>query len=324
MTRQKEGWGFAPNPTKDSRPWDPFSRGSVPGSMKVIVALICASVLASPARAEQDPVAGQKDARMRYLAYTPDQVVHLSTAAGATLVVGFGAKETVTAVAVTDSKDLKAMPKGSFLFFKSQQALPLQPVIVLTSTEGGEMRRYVFEITTVPAEGLGVDAPGIYYSVQFTYPADEAEQRRLLAIKSLAASQARAAQYQLRLAHEQMEQRARDPLSGDRNWHYIAQGNRSLLPLEVFDNGYSTVFRFPGNVRIPSVFVINPDGKEATPNYAVKGDLVQVDSVARGWRLRDGQTVLAIWNQAFDPVGKNPVTQTTSPHVQRVVRDAPQ
>lgn len=295
---------------------------------RLVWALLCASALSSPARAEQDPVPGQEDARMRYLAYNPDQVVHLSTAVGATLVVGFGAKESVTAVAVTDSKDLKAMPKGSFLFFKSQEALPLQPVIVLTSTEGGGMRRYVFEITTVPAASLAVDAPGIYYSVQFTYPADEAERQRALAAaqaaQNLAASRAREAQYQLQLAHQKMELGARDPFSGDRNWHYIAQGDRSLLPLEVFDNGYSTVFRFPGNVRIPSVFVINPDGKEATPNYAVKGDLVQVDSVARGWRLRDGQTVLAVWNRAFDPVGQNPETQTTSPNVQRVIKDAPQ
>ena len=111
-----------------------------------------------------------------------------------------------------------------------------------------------------------------------------------------------------------------DPFFGSRNWHYVAQGDRSILPLEVFDNGFSTVFRFPGNVRIPSVFVINPDGKEATANYAVKGDLVQVDSVARAWRLRDGQTVLSIWNQAFDAIGQNPETGTTSPNVQRVVR----
>jgi type IV secretion system protein VirB9 len=295
---------------------------------RLVVILLCAAVLASPAWAEQDPVPGEQDARMRYIAYDPDQVVHLSTAVGATLVVGFGAKETVTAVAVTDSKDLKAMPKGSFLSFKSQEILPLQPVIVLTSDQGGQMRRYVFEITTVPAASLGVDAPGIYYSVQFTYPAEEAERRRVLAAaqaaKNLAAWRAREAQHQLQLAHQKMEQEARDPFSGDRNWHYIAQGDRSLLPLEVFDNGYSTVFRFPGNVRIPSVFVINPDGKEATANYAVKGDLVQVDSVARGWRLRDGQTVLAVWNRAFDPVGKNPETQTTSPNVQRIIKDAPQ
>ena len=265
---------------------------------------------------------------MRYVAYDPGQVVHLSTAVGATLVVGFGAKETVTAVAATDSKDLKAMPKGNFLFFKSQQPLPLQPVIVLTTNDAGETRRYVFEITTIATNDLGPGAPEIYYSVQFTYPADERAKRRALAAaraaKALAVAQARAAQAQLQLAHDQLEERARDPLAGDRNWHYVAQGDRSLLPLEVFDNGYSTVFRFPGNVRIPSVFVINPDGKEATPNYAVKGDLVEADSVARGWRLRDGQTVLAVWNRAFDPVGKNPETQTTSPIVQRVIKDAPQ
>jgi type IV secretion system protein VirB9 len=289
--------------------------------------LLFGLVMASPSLAAERPLPGQQDSRMRYIAYDPGQVVHLSTAVGATLVVGFGAKETVTAVAATDSKDLKAMPKGNFLFFKSQQPLPLQPVIVLTTNDAGETRRYVFEITTIDTNDLGPGAPEIYYSVQFTYPADERAKRRALAAaraaKALAVAQANAAQAQLQLAHDQLEERARDPLAGDRNWHYVAQGDRSLLPLEVFDNGYSTVFRFPGNVRIPSVFVINPDGKEATPNYAVKGDLVEADSVARGWRLRDGQTVLCIWNRAFDPVGKNPGTETTSPNVQRVLRDVP-
>jgi type IV secretion system protein VirB9 len=246
---------------------------------------------------------------------------------GATLVVGFDQKETVTAVAVTDSKDLKAMPKGSYLFFKSQAVLPVQPVIVLTSCADGLTRRYVFEITTVDGSSLTADTPGVYYSVQFTYPSDEAVRRHAAALtraaKHQAEEQAREAQLQLKLAHAQLEQRARDPFSGDRNWHYIAQGNRSILPLEVFDNGFSTVFRFPGNVRVPSVFVIDPDGKEATANYSVKGDLVQADSVARGWRLRDGHTVLCIWNRAFNPVGQNPETGTTSPNVQRVVKDAP-
>lgn len=292
------------------------------------LALLCASVFSSPVWAEEDPLPGHQDSRMRYLAYNAGQVVHLSTAVGATLVVGFGAKETISAVAVTDSKNLKASPKGNFLFFKSQEALPLQPVIVLTSTDTGVMRRYVFEVTTVDAKSLAEQTPGIYYSVQFTYPNEEAAARRARAaeawVKNQALVQARAAQAQLQLAHSQMEQRARDPFSGERNWHYVAQGDRSLLPLEVFDNGYSTVFRFPGNVRIPSLFVINPDGKEATPNYSVKGDLVQVDSVAGGWRLRDGQTILAVWNKAYNPVGNNPGTQTTSPYVQRVVKDAPQ
>lgn len=280
----------------------------------------------TPGWAEQEPLPSRQDPRMRYVAYNPGQVVHLSTAVGATLVVGFGSRETVTAVAVNDSKDLAASPRGNFLFFKSKLALPLQPVIVLTSSPSGT-HRYVFDIVTSDMRDLGPDAPDVYYSVQFTYPREEAAARAAAAAAQAARDEAdleaRNAQSQLQLAHEQLERHAHDPFSGPRNWRYVAQGDRSILPMEVFDNGYSTVFRFPANVRIPSVFVIDPDGKEATPNYAVKGDLLQADSVARGWRLRDGQTVLCIWNRAFDPVGDNPGTETTSPNVQRVVKEAP-
>ncbi len=293
-------------------------------------AALCAAALSSAgpvaAWAEQEPLPSRQDPRMRYVPYNPGQVVHLSTAVGATLVVGFGARETVTAVAVNDSKDLAASPRGNFLFFKSKLALPLQPVIVLTSSPSGT-HRYVFDIVTADIKDLGPDASDVYYSVQFTYPREEAAARVAAAAAQAAREEteleARNAQSQLQLAHEQLEQHARDPFSGPRNWRYVAQGDRSILPLEVFDNGYSTVFRFPANVRIPSVFVINPDGQEATPNYAVKGDLLQADAVARGWRLRDGQTVLCIWNRAYDPVGTNPGTQTTSPNVQRVVKEAP-
>jgi type IV secretion system protein VirB9 len=300
-----------------------------------LLPIVAALSLCMPgqARAEQDPVPNPQDQRMRTVNYDPSQVVHLSTAVGATLVVAFGSSEAVTAVAVTDSKDLAASPRGNFLFFKSKQALPLQPVIVLTTGPAGT-RRYVFDIHTAPIADLGPDAPDVFYSVQFRYPGDEAAARRDSAAaaatrhqaelaQELVDAHAREADTELRLAHEQMERSARDPFHGDRNWHYVAQGDRSIMPLEVFDNGFSTVFRFPGNVRIPGVFVIDPDGKEATPNYAVKGDLLQVDSVARGWRLRDGQTVLCIWNLGFNPAGNPPGTGTASPDVQRITKESP-
>jgi type IV secretion system protein VirB9 len=294
---------------------------------KILFIALCIGILAAPAFAEEDPVAGPYDSRMRTIAYNPAQVFHLSTAVGATLVVSFAPDETVTQVAVTDSKDLKASPAKSFLFFKSQTALPLQPVIVLTTNTHGALRCYVFEVTTVDAKLLENQAPGVYYSVQFTYPADVAARRQAAALvaarKEAADEAAKAAALQLQIAHDKMESEAHDPFSGQRNWRYAAQGDHSILPLEVWDNGFSTMFRFPGNVRIPSIFVINPDGKEATADYAVKGNLVQVDAVAPQWRLRDGQTVLCVFNKAFNPVGNNPGSGTTSPDVQRITKDQP-
>jgi type IV secretion system protein VirB9 len=293
----------------------------------VVLGLLCAGLLVSAARAEEDPSALPQDSRMRIIAYSPSQVFHLSTATGATMVVAFAEDETVTEVAVTDSKDLKASPAKNYLFFKAVAPLSLQPVIVLTTNPSGRLRRYVFEVTTVDAKSLADGAPGIYYSVQFTYPADEWAARRAAELaaaqRAATAEAAAAARYQLELAHNEMEAQARDPYSGPRNWRYVAQGDRSLLPLEVFDNGFSTVFRFPGNVRMPSLFVVNPDGKEATANYAVKGDLMQADAVARQWRLRDGNTVLCIFNEGYDAIGDNPGTGTISPDVDRVTKDAP-
>ena len=100
----------------------------------------------------------------------------------------------------------------------------------------------------------------------------------------------------------------------------MARGNRSLTPIAVFDNGYSTVFRFPENERIPAIFVINPDGKEATAPYSVSGGYAQVGMTAREFRLRDGNTVLEVFNLAYDTMGKNPATGTVSLDVQRQVK----
>lgn len=272
------------------------------------------------ALAEDNPAAGKKDPRMRSVVYDRDQVVRLSTAVGATLVVTFSPTEKITAVAVTDSKDLVANPRENFLFLKSKVALPPQPIIVLTQGPKST-RRYVFEVETVAMVGLTADKSDLYYSVQFTYPQDEANARAEENRKRLAERRDRAADAALSRSGEGPP----DSHSGldTKNWHYIGQGDQSLLPLEVFDDGFSTSFRFPGNTRIPGIFRIDPDGKEATANYTMKGDYAVVSSVASGWRLRDGNTVLCIWNRAYDKIGTSPDTGTTSPEVKRLTKEPP-
>jgi len=278
------------------------------------------------ALADQVPLGGAYDSRMRYVAYNPGQVVHLSTIVGATMVVSFAPSETVTSVAETDSLHLAAVPKGNYLFLKPSAALTLQPIIVLTQRADGSLRRYVFEIETVSSPSTANGANGVFYSVQFTYPADEAA-------AEAAQEEAQAAKIEQlnELALQRATQNAAlslltaertNPLIGPRNYKYVAQGDRGLAPLAVWDNGYSTVLQFADNARIPAVFVIDPDGKEATSSYSVDGETVQIGQTAREFRLRDGNTVLNIYNLGFDTVGGNPGTGTTSPQVTRVIGDA--
>lgn len=286
--------------------------------------LACASVQAFAtvhAFAEEAPAAGRKDPRMRSVVYDPDQVVRLSTGVGATLVVTFAATEKITTVAVTDSKDLVASPRENFLFVKSKVALPPQPVIVLTQGPKGT-RRYVFEVETVTMVGLTADKSDLYYSVQFSYPRDDADARAEDEKRRQADRRGRAADLALNRGHDGVTD-SNAATSASPNWHYVGQGDQTLLPIEIFDDGYTTSFRFPGNTRVPGIFRIDPDGKESTANYTMKGEYAVVGSVAAGWRLRDGNTVLCIWNRAYDKIGTSPHTGTTSPDVTRVTKEPP-
>lgn len=288
--------------------------------MKKAVFFIVMLGFSAPAFANQLPRAGAQDTRMRYVSYDPGQVVHLSAEINATLVVGFSDRETVSAVAETDTTHLSAAPKGNYLFFRPTAALPLQPVVVLTTLPDGKMRRYVFEIETVTTPSMGNGVASVYYSVQFTYPQDiaaadaakvaAAEEARLKAVQA-----ARQAAVQSALLKPVVDSNAEG-----RNWRYVARGDRSLTPIAVFDNGYSTVFRFPENERIPAIFVVNPDGKEATAPYSVTGGYAQVGMTAREFRLRDGGTVLEVFNIGYDTMGTNPATGTVSKDVERVVK----
>ncbi|MDE2391500.1 MAG: TrbG/VirB9 family P-type conjugative transfer protein, partial [Rhodospirillales bacterium] len=141
----------------------------------VLLSGLAGIAAARGAYADQTPDAGHYDSRMRYVAYNPGQVVHLSTIIGATMVVSFAPDETVTSVAETDSLHLAAVPKGNYLFLKPSAALKLQPIIVLTQRQDGALRRYVFEIETVDAPSTADGAAGVFYSVQFIYPADAAK-----------------------------------------------------------------------------------------------------------------------------------------------------
>lgn len=284
----------------------------------VAVLALCGS--AGVAQADQFPRHGRYDSRMRYVAYNPGQVVHLSTEIGATLVVGFSGQEKVSAVAETDSLHLAAIPKGNYLFFKPSAALALQPVVVLTTLPNGRMRRYVFEIKTITVASMANGASGVYYSVQFTYPRAIAAERaaRAAAAEKRKAEAAKASEQ--KAAQALLRNQASDPNAEKRNWRYVAEGDRSLTPLAVYDNGYTTVFRFPGNERIPAIFVVDPDGKEATAPYSVSGGIVQVGMTAREFRLRDGDTLLNVYNLGYSTLGTNPGTGTVSPEVQRVVK----
>lgn len=273
-----------------------------------LAALLLATTLATPAMALETPTPGRQDKRVRTVAYAPGQVVNLYAAPGATLTIQFGDDESIAQVAVSDSADLKRAQAGNILWFKPTGKMEPQPISVRTLRADGTARLYIFQWQTRDGDNTQA-TPNTYFLVRFIYPEDDrkAQQDADRAARERAAA-ARAAAL------------LKETPPAVINRRYVGQGDRALEPA-VWDDGNSTFLRFAGNMRIPTLYVLNPDGKEAVAPYSVEGEIVTVHQTAHGFRLRDGDLVLCIWNQGFSPYGHPTGTGTTSPDVVRTIAE---
>ena len=273
---------------------------------RLAFALTASAILALPAKGEENPHPGAHDARVRYVAYDPINVVKVVATDLHSTMIQFGADETVDVVAIGD-QTAWAWNKVRNLLFIKPSVSPARPsnMQVITLRKDGSQRVYQFELS-----GQSADAASPVFGINFAYPGDMAEAHRKAAADTAAAAEADTARQRL-LA---------DYYYGNRNWRYVARGSYSVQPAEVSDNGETTAFRFPGNTPMPAIYRITPDGKEQIASASTEGELAVVHGVSAAWRLRMAGEVCDVWNVGFDPIGQNPRTGTTSPDVVRAVQ----
>lgn len=257
-----------------------------------------ALLMAGPGLAQSDPAG-----HIQEFTYAPDGVYRVSGAFRTATQIIFSPEETIRHAAIGDSVAWEVAAEGSVLFLKPRERH--QATNLLVVTEGGYgSRHYVFELLAQDRTG-GRTA----YQIRFRYPDDD----RARAAAVLAAS-AQAAED--RLVGLELQAGA---VEGRRNLAYSLQGDARLQPSEVTDNGRFTVLRFPGNQPVPAVFEVAADGSERIIPYDVRGEFVVIHGVVAGLRLRHGNAVLCIFNEAFDPRGAGTGTGTASPAVDRTV-----
>ena len=282
------------------------------GSLRTFL-LACGVALAvSPAFALETPVGGSSDRRIRFVDYTPNDVVKVVGRFRASTQIEFAPGEEIAHVAIGDSVAWEVAPAKNILFVKPREKNPATNLQVVTIRQTGERRVYQFELQASEGDVRREDA---YFVVRFRYPSDLAVQR-----KAEAAAQRAAVD----------RNRVDDALSlhqtyGARNWRYSAQGSRAIQPDAIYDDGKVTTLRFAGNREIPAIYMVQSDGNETLIPWDARqsGEVAVIHGTSREFRLRRGGDVLCIFNEAYNPVGMNPGTGTTSPSVERVVRPKP-
>lgn len=242
--------------------------------------------LVGPAMAEVVPQSFGGDPRIREVMYDPDEVVRLEGVVGYHLHLQFEEGETFVNLGAGDTAGLEIGTEGRHLLLKPKQAAVSTNLTILTSR-----RVYTLEYSA----RSGPEARPAVYAVRFWYP--EA--------KAAAAT-----------APEVV------PSEVERNDDYWACGAGELRPVEAWDDGVQTRFRFAARGEWPAIFVANADGSEGLVNFHVEGDVAVVHRVARKFVLRRGERVACVENRRFAGGGRSLPTGTVSETVERTVPGA--
>ncbi|NKM31815.1 P-type conjugative transfer protein VirB9 [Rhizobium laguerreae] len=273
----------------------------------VLIALLLAG-LSTTASALDIPRGASQDSRIRFVDYQPYNITKIVGTLRSSVQIEFAADEEIAHVALGNSVAWEVAPAGNILFLKPRENQPVTNISVVTTRRDGSTRSYQMELTV--RDGTVEAGQNTYFYVKYRYPADEAERRRLDAAARAQAAQAGEADKVLAL-HEAY---------GPRNWRYSAQGSAALEPQAVYDNGKVTTFAFAGNQEMPAIYMENSDGSESLVPKSVDNNLVLVHAISRKFILRRGGDVLCVFNEAYDRIGINPDTNTTSPSVERVLK----
>lgn len=254
------------------------------------------------------------DPRIRYVRYSPDNIVNVPVRRGiVTHIVLVEDEAIVNQPAMGKGSDCAretdtwcVIASGRDIFIKPKTGATTNNMVLAASR-----RRYVFDFKVVPD---GVVSPAVMRvsivppppppapPVVVQVPVDRGPPP--LTAKELVANRMKS-------------------VPAVRNKDYsVAVGDYSddIVPAMVFDDGTKTYFSFPNNRPLPTIFESLADQTEEMVNAHMEGDQLVADRVSKRFVLRLGNSVAAIINESFDIDGVAPVQGTTIPGVRRVMR----
>lgn len=208
-------------------------------------------------------------------------------------------------------EDVKETPIGGNLPLWPMRAGTSTMTIVTVEADGAQ-KVYPFRLVARPDDDGAEDAPDVILNLIFTAPdkVKQAAAARVWAIRKATADQ------------ENAKDRLRvEAFNGVEGCHYRARGKKTtaIEPRCPMDNGQWTLMRFPGLSSKPAVYIVTGDNEERLARQHGSGDFVVVEEIAEHFRLRLGQDVLDILNDAYDPAGRPTDTGTVSSGVLREV-----
>ncbi|WP_298966684.1 TrbG/VirB9 family P-type conjugative transfer protein [uncultured Roseibium sp.] len=242
--------------------------------MKTFVYMVTAVLIAIlPLKAETQPHPSSGDGRIKQLIYTETEVYKLDLYLKIITSVQFASGEAIRSILVGDSASWE------IIRLQSGNVLSVKPIVADANTNMTiytDRRVYTFHLKSMGEAANALKDNAQNFRVVFKYPKEEAEQKK-------AAAEAKHSKSKM----------------ANLNFGYYVAGRGRFRPVEIYDNGRQTFFRFPPNAPKPAIFKVGHKGKESLINVRTKGDTIIADSISNLWTVRIGNEELCIAASAF-------------------------
>lgn len=250
--------------------------------------------LASVAMAEITPKSMLADQRVKQVEYQKNNVVTIRGQAFISTQIMFGEDESILDVQGGDEagwtvhidKSLPYILNIKPTLFNSNTNLA-----VVTSDSKNEKRIYRFHL--LMGNQVEAESEKPTYAVEFVYP--DKEQAKLEATLNY-----------LKHQKETILNASKQP--DDYHWSYSFNGDKSIMPVHVFDDGQFTYLQLRPGQTVPAVFAVdNAAGQESVVNTRTEGDYLVIQQLAPQFTLRQGAFhVASIFNnEAIKKIREN-------------------
>ncbi|TNV16103.1 conjugal transfer protein TraH [Buttiauxella sp. B2] len=223
---------------------------------KHVLALLIYSAVSTPSIAATFANGSSYDARMQTVMYNPDDVVKVRVMPGTVSVVQVSSDEKVLNVALGDPVAWNVSSTANTVFFRPKTAdNPDTNVIVVT-----DKRAYTLFLSSVKSNPT--------FILRFEYQKPKP------------------------ILFDNNKIPCTD--GGVVNGRYQIQGNESIKPNKIWDDGRFTCFTWDNSKTMPVVYRVDADGNENIVNSSMEKNVMVVHDISPEFLLRNGDQVMRV------------------------------
>lgn len=223
---------------------------------KLVLALLIYSAVSTTSYAATFASGSSYDARMQTVMYNPDDVVKVRVKPGTVSVVQVSGDEKIEDVGLGDPGAWNVSVRNNTIFFRPvSEDNPDTNVVVVT-----DKRAYTLFLTSVKTNPTFV--------LRFEYPKPKPI---LFDNKKIPCTD-----------------------GGVVNGRYQVQGDESVKPNKIWDDGRFTCFTWENSKTMPVVYRIDSDGNENLVNSSMEKNVMVVHDISPEFLLRNGNQVMRV------------------------------